>query len=142
MTRGERSMTFLTARKKTVLGLAGLIISAAITGCSGSANTPVPSPTLKQGTLSGTALACIGPALPPGRDAVTVEVDISNSQGQRITQRLLHASGQAAYGPIPFSLKLPVGTYTASTSPAYDNSQKVQITPGRTSTVTLINVCL
>jgi hypothetical protein len=130
----------LTVRGRGGLGLSGLIISIAIAGCSGSGAKPTASPTAKSGTLSGTALACIGPGLPPGRDNVTVEVDISDSHGQRVARRMLHANGKAAYGPIPFSLTLPVGRYTAST-PA-DNAQTVQVSAGHNSTVTLINSCI
>ena len=130
----------LTVRGDVALALAGLIISTAIAGCSGSATKPAASPTARSGTLNGTAMACIGPGLPPGRDNVTVTVDISNSHGQHVARRLLRASGRAAYGPIPFALTLPVGRYTAST--LADGARTVQITAGRTSTVALVNSCI
>jgi hypothetical protein len=85
-------------------------------------------------------MACIGPALVPGRDKVTVTVDISDAHGRLVAQPSLHASGNAAYGPIPFSLTLPVGTYTAS-APA-NNSQTVLVKPGQTSRVSLVSACI
>ena len=97
----------LTVRAKGGLGLSGLIISIAIAGCSGSGAKPIASPTAKSGTLSDR------PGVHRARVAVGRDnVPLRWTSPQRSTTRhpsLLHASGKAAYGPIPFSLTLQSG---------------------------------
>jgi hypothetical protein len=94
------------------------------------------------GTLTGSASPCFGRPLLAGEIAalnIALTVDITNDRGQQVARRILHAKGQAAAHPLPFSLTLPVGRYTVSSPP--DASQTVQIAAGKTSQVAIVDTC-
>jgi hypothetical protein len=119
-------------RLKFVFRLAAPLALLTLLACGGSSGP-------RTGTLKGTATACYGPGLPPNIKTTTVAVNVLDSRGQRVAQRVAHLSAREAETPVAFSFPLASGRYTATSQGI--GTKTVDVKAGQTTRVTLITVC-